>query len=370
MLTRRTFAALVHGILLDRPLLLHPHSTAIPSSARRAATSQYLSGSFASAPRHSSSSTRWKARATKDRFNRDAKVQGLKSRAAFKLLEVCKTGTRIPPLQLPKTPYLTKPHHQINQKHRLFKPGQTVVDLGYAPGSWSQVAIDRTQPHGRVVGIDLLPTQPPRGVSTIQGNFLSPDVQAEVRRYVQDCERGRARNGQTTQGSGQQRQQQQQQQQQQQKQQQEERDDETRGVENGDMNIESEGGVNGASAVATATAGNGNGSGTQMGDVITTIEEEKAYIDRERESLKDATGIDEDRVHNMREEQQQQRRMSMRERDEQAGRVVDVVLSDMCEPWEQTSGFWQRSVSDVYDRLMNTSGIGFRDHAGSMVSLT
>lgn len=54
-----------------------------------------------------------------------------------------------------------------------------------------QVAVDRTNPSGRVIGIDIIPTQPPKGVSTIQGNFLSPAVQAEVRRYVSDPDRGR-----------------------------------------------------------------------------------------------------------------------------------------------------------------------------------
>jgi len=45
---------------------------------------------------------------------------------------------------------------------------------------------------------------------------------------------------------------------------------------------------------------------------------------------------------------------------------VDVVLSDMSAPWEQTTGFWKRSLSDPYIRMMNTSGINFKDHAGSM----
>ena len=62
----------------------------------------------------SASSKAWTARQSRDQFAREARVQGLKSRAAFKLL-------------------------QINEKYRLFKRGQTVVDLGYAPGSWSQV---------------------------------------------------------------------------------------------------------------------------------------------------------------------------------------------------------------------------------------
>ena len=49
------------------------------------------------------------------------------------------------------------------------------------------------------------------------------------------------------------------------------------------------------------------------------------------------------------------------------GKLVDVVLSDMSEPWAQTNGFWKRSLSDPYFRMMNASGNPFRDHAGSMV---
>ena len=48
--------------------------------------------------------------------------------------------------------------------------------------------------------------------------------------------------------------------------------------------------------------------------------------------------------------------------------TIDVVLSDMSAPWHQTSGFWKRSLSEPYNRMMNTSGMSFRDHAGSMVS--
>ncbi len=91
-------------------------------------------------------------------------MQGLKSRAAFKLLE-------------------------IDASYQLFKRGQVVVDLGYAPGSWSQVAVERTKPGGRIVGIDIIPAQPPRGVSTIQGNFLSPRVRGMVKRFVEEGER-------------------------------------------------------------------------------------------------------------------------------------------------------------------------------------
>ncbi|KIW41386.1 uncharacterized protein PV06_06949 [Exophiala oligosperma] len=115
-----------------------------------------------------SSSRRWTDRQRGDQFARAAKVQGLKSRAAFKLL-------------------------QINDRYRLFKPGMTVVDLGFAPGSWSQVAIDLTRPRGRVLGVDLIPVQPPKGVSTIQGDFLSPYVQGEIKSFLKDPDRGRLR---------------------------------------------------------------------------------------------------------------------------------------------------------------------------------
>jgi 21S rRNA (uridine2791-2'-O)-methyltransferase len=58
------------------------------------------------------------------------------------------------------------------------------------------------------------------------------------------------------------------------------------------------------------------------------------------------------------------------DRDIQPGISVDVVLSDMSEPWDQTAGFYKKSLSDPYFRMMNTSGNAFRDHAGSMVGLS
>jgi 21S rRNA (uridine2791-2'-O)-methyltransferase len=95
-------------------------------------------------------------------------VQGLKSRAAFKLFE-------------------------MDIKYGLFRrgAGQVVVDLGYAPGSWSQVAVDRTAPNGTVLGIDIIPAQPPKGVSTIQGNFLNPRVREMVKQVLVEGDRKR-----------------------------------------------------------------------------------------------------------------------------------------------------------------------------------
>lgn len=116
---------------------------------------------------YSSASSRWKLRQGNDFFARTARVQGLKSRAAFKLLE-------------------------IHSRHAIFAPDQTIVDLGYAPGSWSQVALERTRPAGRVVGIDLIPAMPPRGVSTIQGDFLEGRVRGLVKSFLRE---GRRRDG-------------------------------------------------------------------------------------------------------------------------------------------------------------------------------
>ncbi|TVY40072.1 rRNA methyltransferase 2, mitochondrial [Lachnellula subtilissima] len=214
-----------------------------------------------SSPRWSSSSTRWKNRQGRDSFAREARVQGLKSRAAFKLLE-------------------------IDAKYRLFKKGQTVVDLGYAPGSWSQVAVERTKPHGRIVGIDIIPAQPPKGVSTIQGNFLSAEVREEVKRFLSDPNRGRAR----------------------------------------------------PQLYASLDGESPNA----------IIEPERSYIDLERHAGEETSPSNGER------------------RPEDGGGMVDIVLSDMSAPWEQTTGFWKRSLSDPYFRMMNTSGINFKDHAGSM----
>lgn len=71
----------------------------------------------------------------------------------------------------------------------------TVVDLGFAPGSWSQVALELTKPNGRVIGVDMLPVEPPMGVSAIQGNFLADEVQDQLRHVLQDQNAGRKSPG-------------------------------------------------------------------------------------------------------------------------------------------------------------------------------
>jgi 23S rRNA (uridine2552-2'-O)-methyltransferase len=88
----------------------------------------------------------WLRRHVTDPFVRKAKEQGYRSRAAFKLLE-------------------------LDKAEKLLRPGQTVVDLGAAPGSWSQVAVERTRPGGKVIAVDLLDMAPISGVTVLKGDF-------------------------------------------------------------------------------------------------------------------------------------------------------------------------------------------------------
>jgi 23S rRNA (uridine2552-2'-O)-methyltransferase len=94
----------------------------------------------------SKSSGRWLREHFDDRYVRQAQALGLRSRAAFKLLE-------------------------IDDRDRLLRPGLTVVDLGAAPGGWSQVVADRVGPQGRVFALDLLAIEPLPGVTLLQGDF-------------------------------------------------------------------------------------------------------------------------------------------------------------------------------------------------------
>lgn len=102
-----------------------------------------------------SSSGRWKQRQARDPYVRRARAEGWRSRAAFKLME-------------------------IDDRERLLRRGARVLDLGAAPGGWSQVAAERVGGSGRVVAVDLLPMEPLEGVVVIQGDFLAADVQAQI----------------------------------------------------------------------------------------------------------------------------------------------------------------------------------------------
>ncbi|KAF5699781.1 hypothetical protein FGLOB1_11177 [Fusarium globosum] len=166
--------------------------------------------------------------------------------------------------------------HEMDSKYKLFKGnGQTVVDL---------VAVERTRPHGRVIGIDLIPAQPPRGVATFQGDFLSPVVQEMVKNFILESHQNPSIGQETVES---------------------------------DSSVAEEG--------------------------ITV--DRPSYLDMERH-----TGQNEPPASGL---------------EGSSKRIVDVVLSDMSAPWEQTTGFSVKTLSNPYHRLMNTSGNGFRDHVGT-----
>ncbi|CAI5007247.1 AVN_HP_G0049610.mRNA.1.CDS.1 [Saccharomyces cerevisiae] len=104
---------------------------------------------------------RWLNRQLKDPYTKEAKVQNLRSRAAFKLM-------------------------QIDDKYRLFSKNRTdqrILDLGYAPGAWSQVARQRSSPNSMILGVDILPCEPPHGVNSIQANILAKRTHDLIRSF-------------------------------------------------------------------------------------------------------------------------------------------------------------------------------------------
>jgi 21S rRNA (uridine2791-2'-O)-methyltransferase len=98
-------------------------------------------------------------------------------------------------------------------------------------------------------------------------------------------------------------------------------------------------------------------------------EMEKGYIDIERQAHLEGVEAGPPGLPDKETEQAEipESKLSLKQRDIRKGRAVDVVLSDMSEPWDQTAGFYKKSLSDPYFRMMNTSGNAFRDHAGSIV---
>ncbi|HVC55659.1 MAG TPA: RlmE family RNA methyltransferase [Stellaceae bacterium] len=109
-----------------------------------------------SARRRTHSSTEWLQRQLNDPFVAEARRLGYRSRAAFKLI-------------------------QLDERYHLLAPGRRVVDLGCAPGGWSQVAVQRVGPRGRVVGLDLTPTDPIAGAALLTGDFRDPATAARLR---------------------------------------------------------------------------------------------------------------------------------------------------------------------------------------------
>ena len=101
------------------------------------------------------SSTRWLERQLNDPYVRRAKAENYRSRAAYKLLE-------------------------LDEKFGLLRGVKSVIDLGIAPGGWSQV-VRRRVPQAAIVGIDLLPTDPIDGVTILQMDFMAEDAPEKLK---------------------------------------------------------------------------------------------------------------------------------------------------------------------------------------------
>jgi len=110
----------------------------------------------------SKSSNQWLQEHHGDKYVKQSKGDGYRSRASYKLIE-------------------------LDKKDKLFRSGMTVVDLGAAPGGWSQVAAELVGDKGRVVASDILPMDSMAGVEFVQGDFTEEAVLAEVMRALGDA---------------------------------------------------------------------------------------------------------------------------------------------------------------------------------------
>ena len=107
----------------------------------------------------SKSSGRWLRRHFDDSYVRQAQQAGYRSRAVYKLLE-------------------------INERDHILRPGMTIIDLGAAPGGWSQAAAKIVGQRGKVIALDILPMDPLPGVWILQGDFREEAVVAELLEIV------------------------------------------------------------------------------------------------------------------------------------------------------------------------------------------
>jgi 23S rRNA (uridine2552-2'-O)-methyltransferase len=105
------------------------------------------------------SSSEWLRRHVNDPFVKQAQRDGYRSRSAYKLIE-------------------------LNEKDRLIRPGMKILDLGSAPGGWSQVAGKLVGAKGRVLATDILPMEPIKNVDFVQGDFNDEAVVAQLLEWI------------------------------------------------------------------------------------------------------------------------------------------------------------------------------------------
>jgi 23S rRNA (uridine2552-2'-O)-methyltransferase len=104
--------------------------------------------------------TRWYTEKKKEHFYKEAKRSGYRARSAFKL-------------------------QQIQKRFRLIPKGGVIVDLGAAPGGWSQVAKELVGPDGIVIGIDLSTIRPSEGIVFLQGDVTKPETLERIKDHIE-----------------------------------------------------------------------------------------------------------------------------------------------------------------------------------------
>ena len=221
------------------------------------------------------SKQKWLKRQKNDHFTKEAKLQNLRSRAAFKLKE-------------------------IDDKYNLFRPDkiQNVLDLGFAPGSWSEVARQRCHARSMILGVDILPCQPPEGVSSLQANILSKKTQDLIRLYFNKHNR---------------------------------LDHILNNNNNDDVDVD----------VDNIYKDHGSQKPNVPGNIVDPEFEHELKDEEEyREVFSPDVGIS---SHDNRQ-------------------PIDVILSDMYVPFPRLTGFTNNLTNLPYIRLMNTSGVAIRDH--------
>lgn len=105
------------------------------------------------------SSTKWLTRQLNDPYVAESKKQGYRSRAAFKLI-------------------------QLDEKFKFLGRGKTIVDLGCAPGGWTQIAVERNKGSGHVIGLDILETEPILGATLLQQDFTTEDAADKLKQLL------------------------------------------------------------------------------------------------------------------------------------------------------------------------------------------
>lgn len=123
----------------------------LTKSAKAVRGRKMLTVKLKEAKYHSSSSNRWLERQLNDPYVAEAKRLGYRSRAAFKLI-------------------------QLDEKFNFLTRNKTIVDLGCAPGGWSQVALNKLKNTGKLVGLDILPTEPLEGATFVCQDFTEEEA--------------------------------------------------------------------------------------------------------------------------------------------------------------------------------------------------